>query len=252
MSENTKALAGQVALVTGGSRGIGRAISEQLAAQGARVAINYASNSSAADDVVGSLQASGVEAKAYGFDVSDPEAVAAGVKQVVSDFGGIDVLVNNAGIADDGLLVRTSPEQWQRTISINLSGCFYCAKAVAKPMMKARRGRIITISSVIGEMGNAGQAAYGASKAGVFGLTKSLARELGSRNITVNAVTPGYIQTDMTSSMSDDQTEALKSQIVLGRLGETNDVAEMVVFLASPKASYITGQVIGVNGGLYM
>lgn len=252
MGDGDNNLAGQVALVTGGSRGIGRAISERLAALGARIAVNYASNSSAADDVVGALQSSGAEGKAYGFDVGDPDAVDASVKQIIADFGGIDILVNNAGVADDGLLVRTSPEQWQRTISINLSGSFFCAKAVAKSMMKARRGRIINISSVIGEMGNAGQAAYGASKAGVLGLTKSLARELGSRNITVNAVTPGYIQTDMTSGMSEEQNDALLQQIVLRRLGEAEDVARLVAFLASSEASYITGQVIGVNGGLYM
>ena len=252
MGETETTLAGQVALVTGGSRGIGKAICERLAAAGAKVVVNYASNAAAADDVVGSLQAQGVEAKAVAFDVGDPEAVEAAIKQLSGDFGGVDILVNNAGIADDGLLVRTSAEQWQRTIAINLSGCFYCAKAVAKSMMKARRGRIIMISSVIGQMGNAGQAAYGASKAGVFGLTKSLARELGSRNITVNAVTPGFIKTDMTASMSEEQMDSLKSEVVLGRLGEVEDVAQLVAFLASPAAGYITGQIIGVNGGLYM
>ena len=245
-------LAGQVALVTGGSRGIGKAICLELASLGANVAVNYASNAAKAQEVVAEIIEMGREAIACGFDVSQPQSVADGVKEIVSTFGKIDILVNNAGIAKDGLLVRTSESDWQRTIDINLSGCFYCAKAVAKSMMKSRYGRIVNVSSVIGEMGNAGQTAYAASKAGIFGLTKSLARELGGRNITVNAVTPGFIETDMTSSMSPEQIESLQQSIALGRLGSAKDVAKTIAFLSSPDSAYITGQVLGVNGGMHM
>lgn len=245
-------LAGQVALVTGGSRGIGRAICLALGARGAKVAVNFASNAAKAEEVVAELAKLGSESIACGFDVADPEAVDAGVKEIVAKFGKIDILVNNAGIAQDGLLVRTSVDDWQKTMNINLSSCFYCSKAVAKSMMKSRYGRIISVSSVIGEMGNAGQAAYAASKAGIFGLTKTMAKELGSRNITVNAVTPGYIATDMTSAMSEVQTQGILQAVSLGRLGTAEDVAHAVSFLASPEASYITGQILGVNGGMYM
>jgi 3-oxoacyl-[acyl-carrier protein] reductase len=224
----------------------------KLAALGASVAVNFSSNEDAALEVVSLIEKAGGRAIALGFDVSDEAAVQAGLKRVLEEFGRVDILVNNAGVTSDGLLVRTSGEEWKKTIDINLSGAFYCAKAVAKPMMKARRGRIINISSVIGETGNPGQAAYSASKAGIFGLTKSLARELGSRNITVNAVTPGYISTDMTSELSEQQRTGIKEQIVLGRLGEPEDVAEVVAFFAAPAASYITGQVLGVNGGMHM
>ncbi len=247
-----KPLSEQVALVTGGSRGIGRAISLKLAALGANVVVNYASNADAAKQVVDQIESLGVKALALGFDVAEESQVQDAVKEIVKEFGRIDILINNAGVTSDGLLVRTSGADWQRTIDINLSGSFYCAKAVAKPMMKARYGRIVNISSVIGETGNPGQAAYAASKAGVFGLTKSLARELGSRNVTVNALTPGYISTDMTSELSEEQTAGIKNQIVLGRLGEPEDIADAVAFFTLPASSYITGQVLGVNGGMHM
>lgn len=247
-----RSLEGQVALVTGGSRGIGRAICEELADLGASIAINYAKNEAAAQEVAESVAKRGSSAMIVGFDVAHEAGVDAGVKAVLERFSRLDILVNNAGIAIDGLLVRTKTDDWMRTINTNLSGCFLTARAVAKPMMKGRYGRIINVSSVIGEIGNAGQAAYSASKSGLFGLTKSLARELGSRNITVNAVTPGYIVTDMTKAMTDEQTQQIMQQLPLGRLGEAADVAKLVAFLASPGAGYVTGQIIGVNGGLHM
>lgn len=247
-----KPLSEQVAIVTGGSRGIGKAISLKLASLGANVVVNYASNAEAAKSVVEQIESLGVKAIALGFNVAEETEVQDAVKQITKEFGRLDILVNNAGVTSDGLLVRTSADDWKRTIDINLSGSFYCAKAVAKPMMKARYGRIVNISSVIGETGNPGQAAYASSKAGVFGLTKSLARELGSRNVTVNALTPGYISTDMTSELSEDQTAGIKAQIVLGRLGEPEDIADAVAFFALPGSSYITGQVLGVNGGMHM
>ena len=247
-----KVLAEKVALVTGGSRGIGRAVSLKLAECGASVAVNFQSSQGPAEEVVEEIRKAGGEAEAFGFDVSDDSAVDASVKEILERFGRLDILVNNAGVADDGLLVRTKKEHWERTLGINLSGSFFCARAAAKSMMRAKSGRIINISSVIGEMGNAGQAAYSASKAGLLGLTKSMARELGSRGITVNAVTPGYIETDMTSGLSDDHTAGILAQVPLGRLGKAEDVAELVSFLASASAAYITGQVIGINGGMYM
>ena len=239
-------------MVTGGGRGIGRAVSEHLAQLGARVAVNYSRSADAANAVVKAIEANGGEAIAVGFDVSDEAAVQQGIKEVLERFGRIDILVNNAGVTSDGLLVRTSAEEWRRTIDINLSGAFFCSKAVAKSMMKARAGRIINISSVIGEMGNPGQAAYAASKSGIFGLTKSMARELGSRGVTVNAVTPGYIKTDMTAELPEAQKDALQAQIALGRLGEPEDIAGVVAFFALPASAYITGQVLGVNGGMHM
>jgi 3-oxoacyl-[acyl-carrier protein] reductase len=243
---------GKVALVTGGSRGIGRAICLKLAEEGAKVAVNYSSSAGKAEEVVELIKSKGGEAIAIGFDVADDEKAKEGVSTVLEQLGGLEILVNNAGIASDGLLLRTKSEDWQRTIDVNLSSCFYLSKAAAKPMMKARFGRIINLSSVIGEMGNAGQVAYAASKSGIFGLTKSIARELGSRAITVNAITPGFIETDMTAEMGEERIEAMLSQIPLGRLGNVDDIASLVAFLAQPNAGYITGQVIGVNGGMYM
>jgi 3-oxoacyl-[acyl-carrier protein] reductase len=242
----------QVAVVTGGSRGIGSAVCEKLAALGASIVVNYARNREAAEVVEARVVSYGVQCMLSSFDVGDPLAVETAFKGILERFGRIDILVNNAGIAIDGLLVRTRNEDWQRTIDVNLSGCFYCARAVAKPMMKARSGRIINISSVIGELGNAGQVAYSASKSGLFGLTKSLSRELASRNITVNAITPGYIQTDMTSGISPEAVEQLLKQIPLNRLGEAADIAEAVAFFALPASGYVTGQILGVNGGMYM
>ena len=247
-----KQLQDQVAIVTGGGRGIGRAVSLKLAELGATIVVNYSRSAAAAEEVVAEIIAQGGKARAICFDVSDEAAVDAGIKETLAEYSRIDILVNNAGIAVDSLLVRTKAEEWQRTIGINLSGSFFCAKAVAKSMMRARTGRIINVSSIIGETGNGGQAAYSASKSGVLGLTKSLAKELGSRGITVNAVTPGYILTDMTSEMPEEQTQKILEQVPLGRLGQAEDVANLIAFLAQPSASYITGQIIGVNGGMYM
>ena len=247
-----KELSAQVAVVTGGARGIGKAICRKLAESGASVIINYAKSKVAAEELASELSSQDVNCEALQFDVSEVGSVDEAIKRIAKDRGRIDILVNNAGIAIDGLLIRTKEEDWLNTINVNLSACFYAAKAVAKPMMKARYGRIVNISSVIGESGNAGQVAYAASKSGIFGLTKSLAQELGSRSITANAITPGYISTDMTASMDDTQREALLKKIPLSRLGEAEDVADAVLFLCSPKSSYITGQILGVNGGLYM
>ena len=243
---------GQVAVVTGGSRGIGRAICSRLAQGGAEVVVNYAARADAAQQLVDEIKAAGGKASIKGFDVGAESAVEAAFSEIFDSHGRIDLLVNNAGIALDGLIVRTKGESWQKTIDVNLSGAFYCSRAVTKPMMKARRGRIINITSVIGQMGNAGQTAYAASKAGIIGFTKSLARELASRDISVNAIAPGYIQTDMTGALDDATREAIMSQIPLGRLGTADDVAEAVLFLAGPGGAYITGQVLAVNGGMYM
>jgi 3-oxoacyl-[acyl-carrier protein] reductase len=245
-----RALTGQVALVTGASRGIGRAIALKLGSLGVKVAVNYSSNEALAAEVVSALPSE--NAFALKFNVSDAKAVQAGIDQITARWGKIDILVNNAGITSDGLLVRTKDEDWTRTIDTNLSGSFYCIRAVAKQMMKARYGRIINISSVIGLSGNAGQAAYSASKSALFGLTKSIALELGSRNITVNSVAPGFIETDMTEKLSPEQRAEIAKKIPLERLGTVEDVAEVVAFFCQPGASYITGQVISVNGGLYM
>jgi len=241
-----------VALVTGGGRGIGKAVSLELGKRGAHVVVNYSRSSDAAEAVKGEIEAAGGSAETVGFDVSDSGQVDTALKEIIKNHGRLDVLVNNAGIALDNLLVRTKDEEWDQTISVNLSGAFYCCRAVAKTMMKARSGRIINISSVIGESGNAGQAAYSASKAALIGLTKSLAKELASRGVTVNCVTPGYIQTDMTAGMGEEATGAILENIPLGRLGTGEDIADSVAFLASPNSGYITGQVLGVNGGMYM
>lgn len=247
-----KPLAEKVALVTGGGRGIGRAISLKLASMGATVIANYSKSSSDAESLVSQIRAAGGKAEAVQFDVSQEEAVEEGFKKVIEQHGPIGILVNNAGIAVDSLLMRTKTSDWDRTLGVNLTSAFLCSRAASKTMLKARWGRIINISSIIGEMGNAGQAAYSASKAGLVGLTKSLARELGSRNVTVNAVAPGYIVTDMTAGITDDQTKAMLENIPLGRLGTVEDIAHVVGMLAHPDADYITGQVIGVNGGMYM
>lgn len=246
-------LEGKVALVTGGSRGIGSEISKLLASRGATVVINYSSNKQKAEEVAQQVRdAGGQEPSCEGFDVGNEEQVEAAYKSILERHGRLDILVNNAGVTGDNLLMRMKLEDWERVIRTNLTGTFLCSKAAVKPMMKARYGRIINISSVIGEMGNAGQTSYAASKAGVFGFTKSLAKEVGSRGITVNAVAPGFIKTDMTSVMTEDQTSALLKSIPLNALGEAADVAELVSFLASPVSGYITGQIIGINGGMYM
>ena len=247
-----KILTGQVALVTGGSRGIGREICVKLASCGAEVFVNYSANPHAAEETVEAIRAAGGSAEVIGFSVGDSAQVDEAVDMIKEKAGRLDILVNNAGISKDGLFVRMKDEDWAQVLQINLTGSFYAARAAARIMMKARIGRIINISSVVGEMGNAGQASFVSSKSGVIGLTKSLARELSSRNITVNAITPGFIETDMTAALDEKIREEHKKQIPLGRYGESREVAELVAFLASENAAYITGQVIGINGGMYM
>ncbi len=244
---------GKTALVTGASRGIGRAIALALARGGAKVALNYAGNEAAAAEALKLVLAAGApKAKLYRFDVADPAACAAAVEAVVADLGSLDVLVNNAGIALDQLVMRMKDDDWNRTLSVNLTGNFNLIRAVARPMMKAKKGAIVNVTSVIGEMGNAGQAAYAAAKAGQIGLTKSVARELASRNIRVNAVAPGYVETDMTSGLPEAAKAKMMELIPLARLGGAEDVANAVAFLASDQASYVTGEVLRVNGGMYM
>jgi 3-oxoacyl-[acyl-carrier protein] reductase len=243
----------RVALVTGASRGIGRAIAIALGADGLFVIVNYTANEAAAIETLEKIKAAGGTGALSRFDVADSAAVEAAVKQIATDHGRLDVLVNNAGIAIDGLLLRTKKEDWQRTLDVNLSGAFHCCKAASRYLLKAVDGRIVNISSVVGESGNAGQVSYAAAKAGLIGITRSLAKELASRAVTVNCVTPGFIETDMTAAhVQGDNREALLKQIPLGRIGAAEDVAEAVRFLVSPRASYITGQVVRVNGGLLM
>jgi 3-oxoacyl-[acyl-carrier protein] reductase len=244
---------GKTALVTGASRGIGRAIAVALARGGARVALNYAGNEAAAAEALALVLAAGApKAKLYRFDVADPAACTAAVEAVIADLGSLDILVNNAGIAVDQLVMRLKDEDWNRTLQVNLTGNFNLIRAVTRPMMKAKRGAIVNLTSVVGEMGNAGQAAYAAAKAGQIGLTKSVARELASRNIRVNAVAPGYIATDMTAGLPEAAKTKLTDLIPLARLGTAEDVAKAVAFLASDEASYVTGEVLRVNGGMYM
>lgn len=244
----------RVALVTGASRGIGRAIATTLAARGAVVAVNYARNEAAAAEVCEAIEAAGGKAMAVGFDVADADAVAESVKQIAKELGGLHILVNNAGISIDALLLRAKSEDLRRILAVNLEGAFACSKAAARYLLKARAaGRIINVSSVVGETGNAGQAMYAASKAGLLGLSKSLAQELAGRGVTVNAVTPGFIETDMTdAALQGDAREQLLAKIPLGRIGEAQEVAEAVAWLASPAAAYVTGHVLRVNGGMAM
>jgi 3-oxoacyl-[acyl-carrier protein] reductase len=243
----------RVALVTGASRGIGRAIAIALAKDGLFVVVNYTANEAAAAETLAAIKAAGGDGALSRFDVADAAAVDAAVKQIASEQGGLDVLVNNAGIAIDGLLLRTKKDDWQRTLDVNLSGAFHCSKAASRYLLKSESGRIVNISSVVGEQGNAGQVSYAAAKAGLIGVTRSLARELASRGVTVNCVTPGFIDTDMTTAhVQGEAREALLKQIPLGRIGRAEDVAEAVRFLVSLQASYVTGQVLRVNGGLLM
>jgi 3-oxoacyl-[acyl-carrier protein] reductase len=245
-------LDGKVALVTGASRGIGRAIALRLASEGAKVAINYAGNTAKAEAVKAEIEQNGGEAILVQADVSDSASVDAMVAQVVEAFGQIDILVNNAGITRDGLMMRMKDEDFDAVINTNLKGVFYCTKVVSKLMMKKRSGRIINMASVVGLMGNAGQTNYAAAKAGVIGFSKSAAKELASRGITVNMVAPGFIATDMTAEMKDKAKEMTLAGIPLKRMGEPEDVANAVLFLASDNASYITGQTINVDGGMVM
>jgi 3-oxoacyl-[acyl-carrier protein] reductase len=243
-------LRGQVAIVTGASRGIGRAIALELASAGANVAINYASSSAAAEEVVSEITAAGGSAIALQADVSKADQVDALLNTVMEKWNRVDVLVNNAGITRDTLLLRMKPEDWQAVIDLNLTGVFLCTRAISKVMLKQRSGRIINISSVAGQMGNPGQANYSAAKAGVIGFTKTVAKELATRGITVNAVAPGFIATDMTSNL---KSEEILKFIPLGRYGQPEEVAGLVRFLAAdPAAAYITGQTLNVDGGMVM
>ena len=245
-------LDGKTALVTGASRGIGRAVALCLAAEGARVAINYAGNVKAAEEVKASVEAAGGMAILCQADIADSAAVEAMIADVVKEFGAIDILVNNAGITRDTLLMRMKDEDFAKVLDTNLKGVFYCTKAVSKLMMKKRSGRIVNMASVVGLVGNAGQTNYAAAKAGVIGFSKSAAKELASRGITVNVVAPGFIGTDMTAGLPESVKEKMLTDIPLGRMGEPEDVANAVLFLASDQASYITGQVVNVDGGMVM
>ena len=244
------ALAGKRALVTGASHGIGRAVALRFAEEGARVALNYRSDRAAAEEAAASIEAAGGEAVALGGDVSRADEAAALVEAAVEAFGGVDVLVNNAGVTRDGLLLRMEEEAWDAVLDTNLKGAFLCSKAAARHMARARWGRIVNMSSIVGVTGNAGQANYASAKAGLIGLTKTLARELASRNVTVNAVAPGFIATRMVESLSPETQSGVLERIPLGRFGTPEDVAAVCAFLASNDAGYVTGQVLGVDGGL--
>jgi 3-oxoacyl-[acyl-carrier protein] reductase len=247
-------LDGRIAVVTGGSRGIGRAIAVALARNGARVVVNYTANEAAAAEAVEAVQAAGGNATTKRFDVADAAAVDAAFKEIVAAEGGLHILVNNAGIAVNALMLGAKDADWKRSIDVNLNGTFHCVRAALRSLMKAKdAGRIINITSITGEVGSAGQGAYVAAKAGVIGLTKTLAREYASRGITVNAVSPGYIDTDMTATeLPEERRGELLKSIPLGRVGKPEDVAAAVAFLAGPSAAYVTGQVLRVNGGLFM
>ena len=243
-------LQGKCALVTGGSRGIGRAVCLELARQGARVAVNYAGNAAAAEETVKACEALGAEAFAIQADVADAAASEAMVKEVLARFGRLDILVNNAGVTRDGLMPMMKEADWDAVLDTNLKGAFHCMKAVYRPMMKQKYGRIVNISSIVGLRGNAGQANYAASKAGLIGLTKSMAKELAARNVTVNAVAPGFIDTDMTAALPEKAREAMLTAITMGRLGQAEDVAKAVAFFAGDESAYVTGQVLCVDGGM--
>lgn len=243
---------GQIALVTGGSRGIGKAVVLELGRLGAAVMINYRGNRAAAEETLGQLLTGGGSGELYPFDVAQEGAVEEAVKKIVDRHKKIDILVNNAGITADNLLVRLKAEDWDQVLGVNLRGTVHCTKAVCRGMLRERYGRIVNMTSVVGQTGNAGQSAYAASKAGIIGFTKAMARELASRGITVNAVAPGYIETEMTAKLPEKHKQEFLHAIPAGRFGSVEEVAQAVAFLVGPGGSYMTGQVIGVNGGLLM
>ncbi|UTI40513.1 3-oxoacyl-[acyl-carrier-protein] reductase [Niallia sp. RD1] len=245
-------LAGKVAVVTGASRGIGKSIALELAKQGADVVVNYAGSVDRANEVVKEIEGLGRKAISIQCDVSNTDSVNAMMKEALEVFGNIDILVNNAGITRDNLLMRMKDSEWDDVINTNLKGVFLCTKAVTRPMMKQRKGRIINITSIVGVTGNPGQANYVAAKAGVIGFTKTTAKELAQRNITVNAIAPGFITTDMTDKLTEEVKNSMLTQIPLGQFGRPEDIANAVVFLASDDSSYITGQTLHIDGGMYM
>jgi 3-oxoacyl-[acyl-carrier protein] reductase len=245
-------LTGQVALVTGGGRGIGRAIAHELAAAGATVIVNYREGAAAAEESVAAILAAGGRGQAIQADVADPTAVETMVKTVIKEYGRLDILVNNAGITRDNLLLRMKDEEFDQVLTTNLRGVFVCTRAVLRQMSKQRSGRIINITSVIGLIGNSGQANYAAAKAGIIGFTRSTAREIASRGVTVNAVAPGFIETEMTAVLNEETRKAILGSIPLGRFGQPEEVARLVCFLASDAAAYITGQTMTVDGGMVM
>jgi 3-oxoacyl-[acyl-carrier protein] reductase len=242
----------KVALVTGASRGIGRAIAVDLARGGAYVLVNYSSSPEAAQETLNQIREAGSDGEVIKFSVQDSQAVEDAFDGIKARHGKLDILVNNAGISRDGLVLRMKDEEWLATLEVNLNGAFFCSRAAARLMLKAKKGRIVNISSVVGEMGNAGQVPYVSSKAGLLGMTKALAKELASRGVTVNAVTPGFIETDMTSALDEKLRAEHMKAIPLSRYGKPEEVANLVSFLASEQAAYITGQIIGINGGMYM